>query len=417
VSLYLSDVIGRPLVNAQGRPLGRLVDLVARSTDDEAPPLLGAVVRRGHEDLWLPIDAVALLDAPRSRLILVETVAALRPLRPGRARDLMLGRDLLDREVIDVRCRRVVRVKDVPLDDTAGHWAVWGVDCGVRAALRRLMPTVLQPWVTDKGGGLLPWAAVALLPRLAPGGCAAADGRCLAGLTGADVARIVGAVPLRQAVSLLAVLDDARAAAALTRLPRGRAARLLERLGPTQSAALLGRLPAHSAAALLSDLAPARAATLLRRMDPDVAAVAHARLTYPRGTVGALMSVPTALVPAWLHVGEAATFLRGQRVEVDGTPLLCVVTNRHERRLLGVVEPRALTHAEPETPLQDLLHAARRPVLPMDRATRVARVMRAEAAPALPVTDDGGRLLGIVTSDDVDAAARRRLCRFLTPHP
>lgn len=134
MSIYLSDVIGRPLVDAQGRPLGYLVDLVARPIGDEEPPLLGAVVRRSHEDLWLPIDAVALLDAPRSRLILVETVVALGPIRHDSARDLMLSRDLLDREVIDVRRRRVMRVNDVPLDDAAGHWVVRGVDCGVRVS-------------------------------------------------------------------------------------------------------------------------------------------------------------------------------------------------------------------------------------------------------------------------------------------
>lgn len=131
-------------------------------------------------------------------------VAIPHPFRPFRrqADDLLLGREVLDREVIDLHRPRVVRANEV-LVDPARAWRVVGVD---------------------------------LLARLVPDGVLDADHRRLARVVPADLARICAALPPRQAAALLATLDEARAADTLALPPQPRQGAVLATLDSDRAA-------------------------------------------------------------------------------------------------------------------------------------------------------------------------------------
>jgi len=143
MGVYVADLLGRALVDSYARPLGRLADLVAAPVGADPPLVRGLLVRRRRDTVFLPIDAVALLDTPRSRVIAVAAPAALRPIERGG--DVLLGREVPGRRMLDRRGQRVVRAHDVALDEDTGWWEVAGVDTGARAALRRLLPGALRP--------------------------------------------------------------------------------------------------------------------------------------------------------------------------------------------------------------------------------------------------------------------------------
>jgi len=161
MGVYVSDLLGRTLVDPYARPVGRLDDLVAAPVGADPPVVRGLLVRRRRDTVFLPIDAVALLDAPLSRVIAVAAPAALRPI--ARRGDVLLGREVLGRRIIDRRGPRVVRAHDVALDEDTGWWEVAGVDTGAWAALRRLLPDALRPRACA-GDCLRPWADLAVLP-------------------------------------------------------------------------------------------------------------------------------------------------------------------------------------------------------------------------------------------------------------
>jgi hypothetical protein len=171
-----------------------------------------------------------------------------------RADDMLLGREIVDHEVIDLRVPRVVRVNDVLLDVSPAGWQVAGVDIGVPALLRRLLPRPLRRDI-DTAAHLLRWDDLDLLARLVPDGVLPADHRRLASISPADLAGIAAAVPPRQAAALIATLDDARAAATLAELCAERRAavlamlnsaripRILEHTAPVAAAAAPAPLP------------------------------------------------------------------------------------------------------------------------------------------------------------------------------
>jgi hypothetical protein len=81
--VYISTLLDRAPVDPYLRPLGRLADVVAAPLGADPPLVRGLLVRRRRDTVFLPIDAVALLDAPRSRVIAVAAPAALRPIERG----------------------------------------------------------------------------------------------------------------------------------------------------------------------------------------------------------------------------------------------------------------------------------------------------------------------------------------------
>ena len=132
--LRLTELLGAPVRDGSGRRIGRVADLVV-SLDDTFPPVTGVLVRarRGTDPRVVPVAAVQAIGA--------EGVVLAGPLAPGDevADDLLLlGRDVLDVQVVDAASRRIARVGDVDLATERGALRLFAVDVGWRAILRRL---------------------------------------------------------------------------------------------------------------------------------------------------------------------------------------------------------------------------------------------------------------------------------------
>jgi sporulation protein YlmC with PRC-barrel domain len=123
-SRLLSDVLGTTVVGPGGERVGRVADLAASLA--EANPVVTHVVVRGR---WHPWSAVEAFD---SELQLRDTTGV----EPHRA--LLLGRHVLDSQVVDLDGKRVRRVGDVELGEDNGRLRLMAVDVGTGALVRRL---------------------------------------------------------------------------------------------------------------------------------------------------------------------------------------------------------------------------------------------------------------------------------------
>ena len=133
--LYLSQAIGRPVLDATGEPIGKVADLIV-AVGDRYPPVTGLVVATDRRRIFLPWSQVAQFDASRR--------PAARPTRStspssssARTRSCS-GADLLDKQIVDIDGRKVVRVNDLRLDEIEGKLHLVAVDVGAAGLLRRL---------------------------------------------------------------------------------------------------------------------------------------------------------------------------------------------------------------------------------------------------------------------------------------
>src|SRR5881398_152421 len=135
--LYLSQVLGRPITDLEGERVATLKDVIVRLGEDDHPPVAGFVARYRRRDFFLPRWRIS--DFGQSGVRLNSDILDLRPFM-RREGEVLLTRDVLDKQLIDVDGKRVVRVNDVQLFEMGGEWRVTGADVTFAGLWRRLFP-------------------------------------------------------------------------------------------------------------------------------------------------------------------------------------------------------------------------------------------------------------------------------------
>lgn len=214
-------------------------------------------------------------------------------------------------------------------------------------------------------------------------------------------------------VEALNQLPPETATAVLSHLPRERAVDILDQPGLDSALEIIRLLPAELAATLVSGMAADRAAdvfrqigepvrsALLARLDPESGAAIRRLLVYPPNTAGSIMTTEFVSVPSNWTVAQTLAHIR-QVERTRETVYAIYVLDPASRRLLHSVTLRRLIAAEPDAPI---LSAARpqEPITTTPLADReeVARLITKYDLLAVPVVDNAGHVLGIVTVDDV----------------
>jgi len=215
-------------------------------------------------------------------------------------------------------------------------------------------------------------------------------------------------------VEFLNTLPDEEAAGLIAALPLERAVEILDQPELYRAPELIELMPAERAAALLTGMAADRAADvvhllenpagLLARLDPETKASIERLLVYPPDTAGSLMTTEFVSVPSTSTVEQTLQHVR-QVERTRETIYAIYVLDPQTKRLLQAVPLRRLISAPPEA---SILSAARpyAPITtsPLTDREEVARLFRKYDLLAVPVVDNAGRVLGIVTVDDaIDA--------------
>nr|MCU0495640.1 CBS domain-containing protein [Chloroflexaceae bacterium] len=130
------------------------------------------------------------------------------------------------------------------------------------------------------------------------------------------------------------------------------------------------------------------------------AADVQALLAYDEDSAGRLMTTDLVRVPETASVGDAILAIRSHEDVPDPLLAVYIVADDDAERLLGLVRLRSLLVSPPETPLQTLMEDEPPTVHPDTPAREAARVLAEYNLLAVPVLDDDGCFIGIVTVDD-----------------
>jgi len=214
----------------------------------------------------------------------------------------------------------------------------------------------------------------------------------------ADLADLFLQLELPERLTFLLLLDLDRAAQVLEELPDEVRLQLLGRLNDEEASRLLLQMGADEAADVLGELPQDRLRRLLARMGREAEAVQEL-LQYPEDTAGGLMTTEYVAVPDHLRAQDALEELRrvGQEVEL---PYYVYVVDA-ERRLRGVFSLRDLVVAPPDAPVREIMRTDLVTVRPETDREEAARLVEKYDLLALPVCDGQGRMLGIITADDL----------------
>src|SRR6516162_9406918 len=150
----MSQIAGAALVDPSGGKLGRVDDLIVR-LGEEYPPVTGLLATIAGRQVFVPAEEVELIEPGRATMR-----RARLDLRPfvRREQEVLLKRDVLDRQLINVDGARLVRANEIELARIEGWYRVVGVDVGLRGLMRRLVPRRLAARV--RPATFLDWASV-----------------------------------------------------------------------------------------------------------------------------------------------------------------------------------------------------------------------------------------------------------------
>jgi CBS domain-containing protein len=393
--LYLSQVLGRPIRDLEGERVATVKDVIVRLGEDDHPPVAGIVARYRRRDFFVPRWRITELNEQGVRLN--SDILDLRPFERREA-EVLLARDVLDKQLIDVDGKRVVRVNDVQIIQAAAEWRVTGADVSLQGLWRRLAPPGF--FGTRGTVEVIDWSDVGYLATDAATVQLKSSSDKLARLHPVEIARLAEALSYHHGSEVVESLDDEIAAETLEEMPAQQQARILGDMDEERAADILEWMSPDEAADVLGDLPEEKAEELLGLMEGEEQADVAELLPYADDTAGGLMTTEFVSLPRELTVGEALARLREMAETPNMIYYLYVVDGEGSWNLQGVIALRSLILADPDSPLAEVMRTEFQSAHVDDTASEVAHKIAEYNLLALPVVDEAGDILGIITVDD-----------------
>ncbi len=416
--IYLSQLIGRPVWNAQASRVGKCRDVLVVETDVGSPILRAIqIVRDDGSESYIPASQISALSPA-----IILTVVNPSEYEP-RGDELYLRRQVLDRQIVDVEGRRLVRVNDLQLAKAPqnGRYYLLGVSVGASSLLRRLgveelgrrlMLAIGRPLREQ----VIPWQEVAPVQSDAPIRLKVTQDK-ISQINPVDVADIISELDRTSSVTLLSILDDETAADVMSEIDPELQMSLLTSLPPERAADVLEEMDPDDAADLLASLEEEQREGYLELMEHPESVEMVKLLAFPEDSAGGIMTTEYTTLPMGFRVREALEYLRHSPQAQEDEILYYLHVVDDENHLKGVIALRDLVMADPDALVDEIMEQNIITVEPLTPQEEVARIVARYNLLEVPVVDAEGVLQGIVTVDDaIDAviptAWKKRLPRF-----
>jgi magnesium transporter len=226
-----------------------------------------------------------------------------------------------------------------------------------------------------------------------------------------DIADIVDDLSSEEAALVIGHLPAEVAAPIVERLERPRQLELLERMDTAVAAKILGAMASDDRADVVQELQEEPKTKILAALEPDEARDVRALSEYADNTAGGLMTTDFIGLPQHLTVREAIGAIRQHADDVETVYYLYVLLGVGDEsgasadpgphKLLGVASLRDLLLSEPHQTMREVMTENVITVPPELDQEEVARTIAKYDLSAVPVVDKFGRLLGVITFDDV----------------
>ncbi len=411
-TVSLSELLGSTVYDAAGVASGRVRE-VALAPQEDRSRVASLIVKTPAGNRVLPLTAISTINGG----IRASTAAADWTASDGSEGLFLLGRDLLDQQVIDVHGRKVVRVNDVDFyhEVALNHpvLKVEGVDVGARGAIRRLLkgmvPAIaLRVLLLRIPPREIPWDFVDLIEtdparrvRLK------ISHERLAKLHPADIADIVEDLAPDEREAVFETLDENVAAGALEELEPKVQKSVLESLDSNRAADIVEEMEPDAAADLLGDLSDERSEEILVQMQPEERQEVADLLEFRENTAAGRMTTEFIALQVTATANDAIEAMRTFEGRMENMSTI-YLTDSHGT-LAGSVPLVKIVLAPSSTPL---LALAQEPLISCHEDAKekeFAELFDKYNLLTLPVIDDHNQLTGVITPDDVIAMLRSKL--------
>jgi magnesium transporter len=408
----LTELLGTPVFDTAGSRCGRVREVALIPQEDRARVAV-LIIKTSTGDRLLPFVSVTSINGG------IRSSSPTTDWAKGEGAEgmLLLGRDLLDQQVIDVFGRKVVRVNDLDLiqESVASRLVlkVGSVDVGPRGAVRRLLKGVvplvaLRALLRQIPPRTIPWDFVDLIETdPARRVKLKISHERLAKLHPADIADIVEDLAPDEREAVFETLEGDVAAGALEEVEPKVQKAILESLDSERAAEIVEEMEPDAAADLLADLPEERTSQILLEMQPQERQEMEELLEFKENTAAGRMNTEYLAVGVTATVRDAIEALRRFEGGVETVSTIYLVDSRGT--LAGAVPLAKIVLATPDTPMLALTLEPLISTHAGSKEKEVAELFDKYNLSTLPVVDDNKKLTGVITSDDIISMLRANL--------
>jgi magnesium transporter len=415
-TFYLSRVIGKRVVDSNGKFVGIVKDLLV-----DTDPAINA---SGH----LPVNGIKIksnnlftfysfqffhIEKVKGKIKVI--CSQLLPLSNDSINNnLYLVDSILDKQIVDLHGRKLVRVNDVRLVSlTTGTFAV-AVDIGVEGLLRRI--GIVKPFklILSLFGIKIPakfilWEDIEAIDFSNLNIKLSKSYTKLQTLHPSDLADIIEDLGRKASAEVFSSLDEEKAADVLEELETDAQVHILESLPIEKAADVLDKMPADEVADILDNLEDEKAELLLNEMEEDVSQEVRELLDYPDNSVGSIMSTEVLSFNENKTIEEVLQELREKKPDAE-TLYNLFVTDEHDL-LLATFSLRDIVISPPDARIHQIMKPAPIHLHDYQKIDEIAENISKYNMLAIPVVDSNEVLQGMVVIDDVieDLINRRRM--------
>jgi magnesium transporter len=401
VTYYLSRIVNRKFFDNSGEPLGKLKDIIVVFSD-EKPKVIAVKTIINKKERILNYDYFDIRRIQNDYVIYCNEIVDL--VLPENTNLLYLAENILDKQILDINGRKLVRVNDIRLVKVnSGSYAV-AVDVGLDGIFRRLgvarpISAMLSPFKLKIPGRYILFDDVEAVDSTTFGITLSKPFTKLHTLHPSDLADVIEELDKKSRMAIFESLDEEKAADVLEELETDAQIDMIESLSIEKAADVLEKMPADEAADLIDELEEDRAELLLNEIEKESSDDIREILQYEDDTAGSLMMTDFVSFKEDITVEKTIDILREEKPESDSIYYLYIVDE--DEKLIGTVSLRDLVIADPNMILNDVMRKIAAFVYDTDEIDSIAETVSKYNLLAIPVTNKEMKMEGVIVIDDI----------------
>jgi len=409
ITFYLSQITGCKIYDLNGNRVGKVIDVIVNATqtgqtheETFRPIILGLKTKIKGELRYLNFEFIKIKSDKSGFSFICDQLDFL----PKSIVDncLPLVKNILDRQIVDINGRKLVRVNDIRLVSIASGTYAIAVDIGTEGLFRRMgvagiVNKAISIFKLDLPTRYILWDDVEALDSTNFNIKLSQTTNKLQRLHPSDLADIIEEMGAKSRTKVFESLDEERAADVLEEMEPYAQAQIIESLSIGKAADVLEKMPADEVADLLDELEDEKVELLLNEMEKESSEEVRELLEYEDKEVGSLMTTDYLSFRETMTIEETLNELRLQKPEADMIYSL-FITDSNEK-LIATVSLRDLVISSPTVKLIDIMNKDFISVTDEDKIDTLGSIISKYDLLAIPVTDAENTLMGMVVIDDI----------------
>jgi flagellar motility protein MotE (MotC chaperone)/sporulation protein YlmC with PRC-barrel domain len=406
-TFYLSRIIGKKVFDSvSGKNIGIIKDLLAESDSSHhlsgRPLINGIKIKQKNQITYYSFQNINIEKINGKIIVTGENLTPLP--EENIQKDLFLADTILDKQIVDLNGRKLVRVNDVRLVAMPSGTFALAVDIGIEGLLRRIGIAKQFKSFLSFFGSTIPakfilWEDVEAIDFSNLNIKLSKSYSRLHLLHPSDLADIIEDLGKKASTQIFSSLDEEKAADVLEELEPDAQIHIIESLSIEKAADVLDKMPADEVADILDALEDEKAELLLNEMEKDTSSEVRELLVYPENSVGSIMSAEVLCFSENKTVAEVLNELRFKKP--DNESLYNLFVTNDKEGLIATFSLRDIVVSPPEALLSEIMKPSPVYLLDYQKIDDIAEIISKYNMLGIPVVDNKNTLQGMVVIDDV----------------